>query len=154
MQLAAEGRLVRRAGQDSPVEKADGLQSADRPPDPSLGQAQISTTGEFTAVDRKRARDPVRRRPEPTDEDGERIGGITIAERGQGARQPVSDIMGKPVRSDLARWREGPADVPQTSLRSMGLQERQLNNGRAFPFGLEARHRGGTHVGKAPLRRK
>src|SRR5215210_4454909 len=82
VQLAVDGRLVRRAGRDSPVEKADCLQSADRTPDPSLGQVQISTTGEFAAVDRKCARDPVRRGPEPTDEDGERIGGIAVAERG------------------------------------------------------------------------
>src|SRR3954451_7937940 len=101
-----------------PVKKASSLQRARRSADFRLGQTKIRMVGQRATVNRKRLLNAPWRRPEAPNEHGQRKGSITVAERGQGREKLVLDVTRQTVRSKLARWREWPADVPQTSSRS------------------------------------
>src|SRR4051812_28196220 len=102
-----------------PVEKAGPLEGAGRSTDLCLGQTKIRMVGQRATVNRKRLLNASWRGPEAPDEHSQSKGGITVAERGQGREKLVLDITRQTVRANLARWREGPADVPQTRLRSL-----------------------------------
>src|SRR3954451_20073431 len=118
-----------------PVEKASPLERVGRSTDFCLGQTKIRMVGQRATVNRKRLLNASWRRPETPDEHGQRKGGITVAERVQAREKLVLHVARQTVRSNLARWREGPADVPQTSPQSWRLQEQKLNSGHVFPFG-------------------
>src|SRR5215216_1639976 len=57
--------------------------------------------------------------------------------------------MGEPIRSGAGRRTKRASDAAQPRRRGE-WQEMRLNSGHAFPFGLEARRRDVTQVGKAP----